>query len=206
MAIQLQITGKLQVAPLVDIHNAEFAKGYTDGLWNCLFGEREGTGPLEDSYLIDSLETDIKHNLFNGQHERTLHHSLGFYLGMIHGGVLARNGQLLRDVTTLVMLSDPDITRGYYVGREYSFTDLEPQERLFTDSSLVKCIREDVEEDPYPWKDRSTWNYATGCLLGELSVHLFPATPEEQRIWEEENRRWEEKMDRECQSGERKTA
>jgi hypothetical protein len=186
MSAALQIAKKLQVTPLVDIRSAEFAKGYSEGLWNCLFGEREGTGPLEDSYLVENLEADVKHHLFDGRHERTLHHSLGFHLGMIHGGVLTKSGQLLTNVTTLVMLSDQDITRGYRAGRECYFLDLEPHELYIMDSYLVDRLYEDVQDDPYPWKDRGTWNYATGCLLGELSGRLFPWTSQEHKAWEEE--------------------
>jgi hypothetical protein len=184
MYVPLQVTKKLQVTPLVDIRNADCAEGYTYGIWNCLLGMREGTGPVEDRYLVENLVKDIKHGLFDGCHERTVYRSLGFYLGMIHGGVLDPRGQLRRDVTTLVTLSDPDITRGYRAGRECYFLDLEPHELYSPDSYLVDRLHEDVQDDPYPWKHRKEWNFTTGCLLGELSGRLFSWTREEHQAWE----------------------
>jgi hypothetical protein len=186
MSAPLQVTKRVGVTPLVDTHNERFAQGYADGLRWCLYGEREGTGPVADSYLVENLQTDIKHNLFDGHHEQELYHSLGFLLGVIHGGVLDRRGQILPGVTTLVMLSDPDITRGYRAGRECYFLDLEPHELYMTDSFLVDRLREDVQDGPYPWQDRNTWNFLTGNVLGELSGRLFPWTKEEHHAWEME--------------------
>jgi len=37
----------------------------------------------------------------------------------------------------------------------------------------------------------STWYYAIGCMLGELSGQLFPATTEEYARWEADRRFWQ---------------
>jgi len=35
-----------------------------------------------------------------------------------------------------------------------------------------------------------------GCVLGNLSVQVFPATSEEYQQWEDENRSWSERYER----------
>jgi hypothetical protein len=187
MSTPLQVTKKLQVTPLIDIRNAECARGYAGGLHWCLFGEREGTGPLEDTYLATNLVKDVKHRLFDRRQEGFLYHSLGFYLGMLHGGVLDRRGQLLPGVTTLVTLSDPDATRGYRAGRECYFLDLGPDELYSTDSFVVDRLRAYAQDEPRPWENRKAWNFNIGCFLGELSGRLFPWAKEEHQAWEQES-------------------
>jgi hypothetical protein len=35
-----------------------------------------------------------------------------------------------------------------------------------------------------------TWYYSLGCILGELSGQILPATSQEYVQWEAENRKW----------------
>ena len=77
---------------------------------------------------------------------------------MLHGGVLSSvTGQLRPEVTTLVTFTDQDAARGYKVGREYFFHEAEPQERRYTDGSLIERLRESIfsmvdwKDTLYPW-------------------------------------------------------
>ena len=95
------------ILPLIDIHSSEFARSYELGLWWSLFGEREEAGPLDDRYLVDNLKIYAEKGCFDGQPDQTLFTSVGFSIGMIHGGVLSpQAGTLLPDVTTLVTICD----------------------------------------------------------------------------------------------------
>jgi hypothetical protein len=47
----------------------------------------------------------------------------------------------------------------------------------------------------YPDEENS-WYYSIGCVLGNLSVQVFPAMPEEHRQWEAEYRQWQERYKR----------
>ena len=66
--------------------------------------------------------------------------------------------------------------RGYHVGREYYFIDAQPDERTLTDAGLLERLQE-LQRDSTAFHDEeATWYYAIGCILGELSRQLFPAT------------------------------
>lgn len=50
----------------------------------------------------------------------------------------------------------------------------------------------------YPEEEISRY-YSIGCVLGNLSVQVFPATPEEHQQWEDEYRQWQERYEREIE-------
>ena len=117
----LQITKKLAVTPLFDIESDTFADTYRNGLWWSLYGECEGEKPLPDSYLADNLKRDANKGLLIGQQDDLLYH-VGFYFGMVHGGILCpRTGQQRPDVTALATFTHPNARRGYSVARRDHF-------------------------------------------------------------------------------------
>jgi len=178
------------ITPLIIIQNDAFAKAYEQGLWWCLFGEREGDGPLPDSYLVEDLRNCGVRDLFNGQHENALQH-IGFYIGMIHGGILSSQTlQLCPNVTALVTFHDREIARGYSAGRDWFFNEAEPEQRRYTDRSFIERLRESITDMLSFGDGDETWNYSIGCVLGELSGRLFPQTPQESTHWEETRRKF----------------
>lgn len=185
MPTPLQVTTELHVTPLLDMQSASFATSYTQGLYWSLSGEREVNGPLPESYVVEHLETYITGGYFDGKHEHCLPF-LGFYLGMVHGGVLTNRGKLRPDVTTLVVLQQRQTTRGYRAGREWYFYEASPRERWQTDSDLIERLREVAREHLHFRDQQATLRYAFGCILGELSGHLFPKTAQETQAWEAE--------------------
>jgi hypothetical protein len=186
----LRITNKLSVTPLIDMHNAAFARHYRDGLWWSLSGDYKGDKPLSDTHLVANLKRDVTKGYFDGLHEDSLLY-IGFYFGALHGCLLSpQTGQLRPDVTALVTFSHPDAARGYDVGREYYFIDSEPNEPRYTDSDLIERLRELTRESVQFHDEEETWYYALGCILGELSGQLFSATSQEYVHWEAERQYW----------------
>ncbi len=193
----LQITNELTVTPLIDMRNMAFAKHYRDGLCWSLSSDYGGDKPLSDTHLVANLKRDAAKGYFDGQHEDSLLY-VGFYFGALHGCLLSQQtGRLCPGVTTLVTCSHPDAAKGYYVGRRDCFMDMPSNERIYTDSRLLEelCqIAQDVMGYP---NEENTWHYSIGCLLGNMSTQVFPATPEECQQWEAEYRHWQEEYEQE---------
>ena len=60
-----------------------------------------------------------------------------------------------------------------------------PNERIYTDTELLEelCqIAQDVMGNP---DEEISRYYSIGCVLGNISVQVFPAMPEEHQQWEE---------------------
>jgi hypothetical protein len=76
------------------------------------------------------------------------------------------------------------ITRGYRAGREWYFYEASPRERWQTESDLIERLREVAREHLHFRDQQATLRYAFGCILGELSGHLFPKTAQETQAWE----------------------
>ena len=151
MPAPLRITKKLSVTPLLDSRNDDFALRYSCGLRWSLYGEYEGDKPVPDSYLVENLKHDAGKGFLDGQHDDCLP-SLGFYFGMLHGGILSsRTGQLRPDVIAL---------------------------------------------QGYP-DDGTSWYYSIGCILGNPSAALFPATAQEWQQWDADYRLWQARMSQE---------
>ena len=169
--------------PLIDIQSAEFAKHYELGKWWSMYGDEQDQGPVPASYLVINLQRYAEGDYFGTNDPSHLSH-LGFFLGMYHGGILSpQTGQRRSDVTTLAHLDQRDAKRGYRAGRKFYFVDAEPHEQRYTECRLIERLRENVTEMA-SWRDAdSTWFFAVGCLLGELSGQCFPMTPAEQRVY-----------------------
>ncbi len=183
-------TRKHSLLSLLDIQSTAFAEQYERGVWWGMHGEGQGTGPFSIRSLKATLERSGAHRTCEQQDPSWCHH-IGFSIGMYHGGVLSPHTGLLRPgVSTLITLDHRQAARGYRVGREAFFHEPEPRYR-YSEHTLIEYLQEIVTNAPY-WKEPAgTWNYALGCLLGELSGFLFPETHEEEQAWQEACRIWE---------------
>ncbi len=193
------------LVPLLDIETEAFTKYYKQGVWWSMHGDEQGQGLVRDSYLVTNVKSCLERGFFDGQHDQCLSY-LGFSLGMYHGGTLSpATGKQRPDITTLAALHNQDATRGYYVGREWYFTEAEPHERRYTERRFLEQLHHLALESS-EWKAveaDAVWYYTLGCLLGEISGELFPMTEQDRRIWAEITRQHEEsyqqwKVSREC--------
>ncbi len=193
----LRITNKLSVTLLLDIRNDAFVQHYRDGLCWSLSGDYKGDKPLSDTHLVANLKRDAAKGYFDGQHADSLLY-VGFYFGALHGCLLSpQTGQLRPDVTALVTCSHPDAAKGYYVGRRDCFMDTPSHQRIYTDSELLKELCQTAQDAMgYPDEENS-WYYSIGCVLGNMSSQVFPATSSEYQQWEVEYRTWQEQYEQE---------
>jgi len=104
------------VTALLDIRNAAFAHQCGLGIWWAMYGDEQGKGPYPDSYLIENIERNIRCGRFDSPSSEWFS-SLGFYLGMIHGGMLDPRSCQLRQLESLVILTDLDFTNDYHYGQ-----------------------------------------------------------------------------------------
>lgn len=190
MPTALQITSRLQITPLLDIQHSPFEKLYREGVYWSLFKDR-CTSPLSDRYLLENVRASLRETDVDGQHAYWLP-AIGFHFGRLHGAILSpQAGHPRQDITALASFVRTSASRGYDVGRQWYFIDslLEsPDDRTFTDARLIERLQEVERESVYFHEEESTWYYALGCILGELSGPLFSATSEEYARWEAENR------------------
>ncbi|MFL5587043.1 MAG: hypothetical protein ACJ8DI_05205 [Ktedonobacteraceae bacterium] len=184
-------TKQQSLTPLIDIQSAAFAAQYERGVWWSMYGDEQGKGPVPASYLVTNLKDYADRDYFGTNDPYHLSH-LGFFFGMYHGGILSpQTGQRRPDVTTLAHLDHRDARRGYRAGRAFYFVEAEPHEQRYTEGRLIERLRESVTEMA-SWRDgKSTWFFAVGCLLGELSGERFPMTPAEQRVYLPQRQRLE---------------
>jgi len=155
----LQITKKLYVIPLNDVQSTTLAERYVTGVRLRLFGWREhgeveAQGPLPAYYLIDNPKRCAQINRFDGCYEESLRKDIGFFLGLLHGGVLTPDGTLRPDAKSLVLLHTQDFREGYECGRWDYFTH--------------------YEEIVHTGGEQSTLRWAIGCTVGEHFGRLFP--------------------------------
>lgn len=116
MATRISVTRTFDVAALLTIHDPEFKKWYGHGIWWAIYGDFQGSGVYDDTYLIGNALRNIQ----RGWYDRPLSGALrssGFYLGMIHGGNIIPKSHQLRIVPSIVTLTDPDFSTGYQAGR-----------------------------------------------------------------------------------------
>lgn len=190
VATRIEAVRRLHISPLITIQHEVFRDQYEHGLACSLFEDHEQIVPLHDLYLVDMfmLARNTFH-YFDGQHQKHLYAHSGLTLGAIHGGVLlSTSGTIRPDVTTLVILCDEEIKRGYRAGREFYFTEADgEQEWYWTEERLLERLRELAQEDDTYQDAKRTIRFSIGSILGELSGHLFPWTPEEHRAVEEES-------------------
>jgi hypothetical protein len=90
-------------------------------------------------------------------------------------------------VTTLVAFEDnQDAIHGYKAGRQWFFDEAEAVERTITDDQFIERLRE-LTKGAAKWHDpEGIWFFTVGCLLGELSGHLFLQTDQERQQWKSE--------------------
>ncbi len=195
MPTALPITSRLHITPLLDIHDSTFEKLYCDGVRWSLFKERTD-GPVTDRFILENLRSSLAETEADGQQGYWLP-LIGFHFGRLHGAILSpQTGKLPPDMTTLVRFQNENATRGYRVGREYYFIDAQPDERTLTDASLLERLQE-LQRDSAAFHDEEdTWYYAIGCILGELSGPLFPATSQEYSQWEADRQYWQAEYER----------
>ena len=179
----LQITKKLHITPLIGIQSSTFAERYVSGVHWRLFGWRrhgevEAQGPLPEDYLIDNLKMCAKINRFDGRHDESLRADIGFFLGMLHGGVFTSTGTLRPDATTLVIIHTNDFREGYERGRRDYFTRYE--EIIHTEDELLDLLEARAQDNLYLGGEQDTLRWAVGCSVGELSGRVFPLTQSEQ--------------------------
>lgn len=191
----LQIVSHVHVTPLLTIHHPPFAKLYRDGVYWSLYKER-CTRPLSDHYMLENVRATLRETDVDGQHAFWLP-TLGFHFGRLHGAILSpRTGQPRPDVTALARFEHDHARHGYDVGRQWYFIDAlieQPDDRTYTDASLIERLQELECESLHFHEEIDTWYYALGCILGELSGQLFPATSEEYARWEREHRLFQPK-------------
>lgn len=191
MTTPLRITSHIQIIPLLDIQHPPFEKLYRDGVYWSLFTVR-CANPLSDRYMLENIRAILNETDVDGQYAYWLPY-IGFHLGRMHGAILsAQTGHVRHGITALACFVDADAKWGYDVGRHWYFIDAlveQPDNRTYTDASLIERLQELERESLGFHQGESTWYYAYGCILGELSGQLFPATSEEYARWEAEDRR-----------------
>ncbi len=112
MPTLIPVTRSFSVRPLVEINDPDFAHWYELGVFWAMYGDYQGNGPYEDRYLIEN----ISRNLAAGRYDSissSWFSSVGFYLGMLHGGMLEPGSHQMRQADTIVVLTDLDFTAGY---------------------------------------------------------------------------------------------
>ena len=115
------------VPSLLEITDPDFAHQYSLGLWWAMYGDYQGNGPYDDRYLIENVSRNIQASRYDNLSSPWFT-SLGFYLGMLHGGWLVQPSD------TLVVLTDPDFAEGYWLGCQ--------EARKLTDGTLTFMIHQ----------------------------------------------------------------
>jgi len=160
------------VPALLEIGDQDFAHWYSLGMYWSMFGEHEAPGPLPDTYLIHNLSSGIAQGWYNDRKSGWFAMA-GFKLGMVHGGWLSC------PTDTLVVLTDPDFTKGYYVGRDYCFTEAVQEGRICSDRLFNDALHE-WALGYSEWHDApGVLAYVLGCRVGELSGVVLPLTTTE---------------------------
>jgi hypothetical protein len=176
------MTGQ-SIQPLVASQNPEFMRNYQSGLSWTLEHQK---GVYADNYLVSNLKNDVYNGCFNELTEHYRSH-VGFYFGMIHGGVLSPLTRTLRpDAKTLITFTQLDSTWGYTTGRRAYFKELSPRERIPTDTRVIEGLCELVQNnrESFVTDHDQLLYWWTGDILGNLSGQLFPATQEDFHQWQ----------------------
>ncbi len=195
MPTSILLTTKIQVTALIDIETPDFLACYRTGLWWSLYGDGKKSYPLPDTYLINNLKQYESKSLFEGKQGKRLSW-IGFYFGMIHGSVLSPDtGTLRSDVEMLAILTHQDSRHGYEVGRRDTSMDCTLDQHLYTEKFLLEELRQ-IALDLVGYPDEiNSWFYTIGCVLGAMSLQVFPATAHECTRWQAEYRQWEQEYE-----------
>ena len=103
---------------------------------------------------------------------------IGFFLGMLHGGVLTPASTLRPDANTLVLIHTQDFREGYARGRHDYFTRYE--ELVNKEDELLDLLKARAQDNLYLGREQNALRWAIGGTIGELSGRLFPLTQHEQ--------------------------
>ncbi len=114
----------------------------------------------------------VKHSL-----DEPLRADSGFFLGMLHGGVLTPDGTLRPDTGTLVIIHTRDFREGYARGRHDYFT--QGEEIAHTEDDLLDLLKAHAQDNLYLGREQGTLRWAMGCTVGERSGRLLPLTEHE---------------------------
>jgi len=189
MPTTITVTPMFQVTALLDINSAEFAHQYELGTWWAMYGDEQGKGPYPDSYLIENIGRNLRAGHYNDISSPWFS-SVGFYLGIVHGGMLDSKTRQLRSSASLVILADPDFAKGYHAGRRYYFFEAPPDEQRMTDAFLVEAINGWALEYPRWNEPEACLRYLLGCRVGALSGELLPMDGQERAQIETEDRKF----------------
>lgn len=163
----IPVTRRLSVSALLEINDPAFAHWYGLGVFWAMYGEQQGNGPYHDEYIIGTIQNGITNGWYNDLQSGWFP-MVGFKLGMLHGV------HLVRPADTLVILTDPDFTRGYHVGRDYYFVEAPLEGRHLTDRLFNEAVN-NWALDYSTWHEpKETLRYCLGCRIGELSGALLP--------------------------------
>ena len=195
MSTSLRITASLSMTPLFALQHEDVEQAYRQGVSD---GLRHHRRPISMTLLFIPFKRALVAHTFDGQHESDAHRFLGFHFGRMHGAIVTAHGTRRLNALTLITLDSKDARRGYDVGREWFFLESEPEERRFTDDALIKRFYDDAQEEEavHP-SDDNVWRYTLGCIVGELSGHVFPASKREHARWKHQNQRVLAEMARE---------
>src|SRR6266704_5705618 len=83
----ISVTRSFSVPALLDIENPEFARLYGLGVFWAIYGEEQGRGAYEDTYLIENICRNLHAGWYDSLSSPWFA-SIGFYLGMVHGGMI----------------------------------------------------------------------------------------------------------------------
>jgi len=195
MPTSILLTKKMHVTALINIETPDFLTCYRNGLRWSLYGDWERSSPLPDTYLIDNLKQSAYKGFFDRQNDERLPW-IGFYFGMMHGGILSPDtGALRADVCTLASLTHRDSKRGYEIGRRDCSMNYASDQRISTEGELLEEVRQialDVMGSP---DEPDSWYYSIGCMLGNMSLQVFTATAHEYAQWEAQYRQWEKEYE-----------
>jgi hypothetical protein len=198
----------MQATPLFAISDAGFMRQYRSGVWWAMYGDEQAQGTYKDTYLVGNLKKDVVNGHCNFDSTGYRAH-IGFYFGMLHGGILSPTTGLLRpEATTLILLTHRDSKSGYNVGRRAFFTELEPKDTHYTEQRVIERLRDLVEDNReiFFQEDDHLIYWCLGGLAGMLSGQVFPMTKEEAHRWEREREWWQKRLAAERRSREPESA
>jgi hypothetical protein len=161
MAELVPITETLSVVPLLDLVYPSFTQWYSWGVWWAIYGDQQGDGPVHDTYLIDNVSRSIENGWYADLHSEQSAAS-GFYLGMVHGGMIDPSTSRLRSSKTMVVLTDLEFQTGYESGRArpYDVSDIMFM-RLLHAYALKHPLAQNLA-------------YDLGTVVGSISGNLLP--------------------------------
>lgn len=160
------------VQSLLEIEDCDFAHWYSLDVYWSMFGEHQQRGPYQDTYLIHTIGSGIEQGWYSDRNSGWFP-MIGFKLGMVHHGWLSKPSD------TLVVLTDPDFTKGYSVGRDYCFTEAVQEGRVFSERLFNDSVHE-WSLGYSTWQEQhETFCYVLGCRVGELSGAVLPLTTAE---------------------------